>query len=133
MVCSLFQSPDEQILRDYLLNPADRNKIAKEKAILLKKLYNLWMFCQDSLCLVIHLHYDQYVHIITRKQLLKTLSIDPDIPLQQQLVDFIANSQIQICLLFKKSVSGRKAFLKSVGLWNDQPDALSVTTNSTSE
>lgn len=45
------------------------------------------------------------------------------------MADFIVQSEISVCLLFKKSVSGRKAFLKSVGLWNETSDTISSCTD----
>lgn len=38
------------------------------------------------------------------------------------LEGLIVNSEVQICFQSKRSVSGRKAFLKSVGLWNEQKE-----------
>ncbi|CAK78674.1 unnamed protein product (macronuclear) [Paramecium tetraurelia] len=126
IVFTLFNSSDESALREYLLFPHLRNKISRERVMMARKFLNLWMLFQDALCLVIHYNYDE-------NQLLRPIQLNEQEDIKQQLVDFICESEISICLLFKKSVSGRKAFLKSVGLWNEGNDNSSVCTETQRE
>ncbi|CAD8044026.1 unnamed protein product [Paramecium primaurelia] len=126
IVFTLFNSQDESSLREYLLFPHLRNKISRERVMIARKFLNLWMLFQDALCLVIHYKYDE-------NQLLRPIQLNEQEDIKQQLVDFICESEISICLLFKKSVSGRKAFLKSVGLWNEGNDNSSICTETQRE
>jgi hypothetical protein len=37
---------------------------------------------------------------------------------EQQLANFVTHSDVGVCLQFKKGLTGRKAFMKSVGLFH---------------
>ncbi|KRX03609.1 WD40-repeat-containing domain [Pseudocohnilembus persalinus] len=81
-------------------------EMANGKFFLLKNMNQLWPFFIDKMFLCIHLFFD-YNNLLKSPNL-KDLTVDEI----KQLVEL---SDVQIGLLFKKSLSGRKAFIKSLG------------------
>lgn len=42
MLCTIFEAEDEQLMRDYLVNPEQRFDLVKGKYFLIKSIQHLW-------------------------------------------------------------------------------------------
>ena len=97
------EAEDENLLREYLYYPERRLKLVKGDVYLAKSLDSIWGFFKDKQFVCIHLCYDEKEFI--RPLELKGLS-------QDEVAIALAQSNIQLGIICKKSTSGKKAFLK---------------------
>jgi hypothetical protein len=120
LIITTFESPDEDEMKEYLLCPEKRLKIAKE-IFIVESLDEIWKFSKDRLFLCVHLLFDpkKGVRNFTLEEIKK---LDPE--------NFLTLSNIQIGFLFRKATCGIKSVLKlykSAGLdKNDHPATFKI-------
>jgi len=103
LLVTTMEAEDESLLREYLYYPERRFKLVKGNVYLVKSLDSLWGFFQNQQFVCINLCYDEKELI--RPVELKGLS-------QDDMAIALAQSNVQLGIICKKSTSGKKAFLK---------------------
>ncbi|EAR89307.2 hypothetical protein TTHERM_00371220 (macronuclear) [Tetrahymena thermophila SB210] len=106
LLCTQFESEDECLMRDYLLYPEKRWELCKGKYFVVKTVSDIWPLFIEKYFLCIHFFFDS-------KELIKCPQLK-DFSLEE-VQNIIKYSNIQLGLLFKKSINGKKAFKKSLG------------------
>ncbi|KAL4496210.1 hypothetical protein ABPG72_012947 [Tetrahymena utriculariae] len=106
LLCTYFESEDECLMRDYLLYPEKRWQLCKGKYFVVKTVSDIWPLFIEKYFMCIHFFFD-YKELIKCPQL-KEFSLE-------EVQNIIKYSNIQLGLLFKKSINGKKAFKKSLG------------------
>ncbi|KAL4446612.1 hypothetical protein ABPG74_005550 [Tetrahymena malaccensis] len=106
LLCTYFESEDECLMRDYLLYPEKRWELCKGKYFVVKTVSDIWPLFIEKYFMCIHFFFDSK-ELIKCPQL-KEFSLE-------EVQNIIKYSNIQLGLLFKKSINGKKAFKKSLG------------------
>lgn len=104
LLCCLLEA-DDIIIRDYLLKPEKRIQLSQNNYFLVKKLDHLWPIFLDKYFLVIHFIYEDN-QISNPKFLLN----DPN-----EIEQAVIKSNLHLGVLFKKNLSGKKIFVKTLG------------------
>jgi len=58
LLCTILEAEDEQIMRDYLLNPEKRWTLAREKYFIIRNIDELWPFFMDKKFFCVHFYFD---------------------------------------------------------------------------
>ena len=106
MVCTYIENENESKMREYLLYPERRWGLVGGQYFLVRNLESLWPFFIDRQFLCIHLFFDN--QLMVRNPELRNFN-------KQEMQMIIERSNLQVGIGFKKSLSGRKAFLRQLG------------------
>lgn len=113
IICTVLE--EEENIRDYLLFPLKRTGFTKGRIVVLKDFKELWVLFFDKLFIVLHLFYDHKGEkiVLSAREKLKEKGLDEE--LWGNYMGLIEESDMQIGILLKKNLSGKKSFVKTLG------------------
>ena len=111
LLCTILET-DDQIIREYLLRPEKRFELANGNYFLAENILDIWPLFLDKYFLIIHFIFDSEKTIISPTlNEINFKSVD----------EAIRKSDLQLGFLFKKNISGKKTFVKTLGTeFNDE-------------
>ncbi|EGR34097.1 hypothetical protein IMG5_024190 [Ichthyophthirius multifiliis] len=106
LLCTMFESEDENAMRNYLIYPNQRWQISGGKYFIVQNIKDMWPLFVEKHFLCIHFIFDE-------KYLMKTPQIKHfTIEEVQEIIKF---SDMHLGFIFKKSINGKKSFIKTLG------------------